>query len=243
MEEPHSIYQILDAASVPPLIAGLERVRAQLGGRPEDWRVKEVGDGNLNLVFLVDGPDGSVCLKQALPYVRVAGPGWPMSPERAHFENAYFRTVAPHVGKRIPDIYHFDPELHFTIMERLSPHIILRQGLIAGRRYPHVARDIGEYIAHACFFTSDLAWPFERKIDGMALFARNKPLIRITVDLIFAEPYFAAARNRHTSPQLDGAARTLRLDGAVKAAAAGFGHKFLSCPQALIHGDLHSGSG
>jgi 5-methylthioribose kinase len=76
----------------------------------------------------------------------------------------------------------------------------------------------------------------------MALFARNQPLLRITVDLIFAEPYFAAQRNRHTTPQLDARVRELRGEGAVKAAAAGFGHKFLSCPQALIHGDLHSGS-
>jgi 5-methylthioribose kinase len=242
MDEPQSIYPILDTSSVPPLIAGLDRVRALLGGRPEDWRVREVGDGNLNLVFLVDGPAGSVCLKQALPYVRVAGPGWPMSPERAHFENAYFRTVAPHVGKLIPSIYHYDPDLHFTIMERLSPHIILRQGLIAGRRYPHVARDIGEYIARACFFTSDLAWPFERKMDGVALFAQNKPLIRITVDLIFAEPYFAAARNRHTSPQLDELAADLRRDALLKVRAARFGQKFLTEAQALIHGDLHSGS-
>jgi 5-methylthioribose kinase len=235
-------YQILDVTSVPPLIAGLERLRPLLGGRSEDWRVREVGDGNLNLVFLVDGPHGSVCLKQALPYVRVAGPGWPMSPERAHFENAYFRTVAPHVGSLIPRIHHYDPDLHLTIMERLSPHIILRQGLIAGRRYPQVARDIGEYIACACFYTSDLALPFERKLDGVALFARNKPLIRITVDLIFAEPYFAAERNRHTSPQLDEAAAELRRDALLKVRAARFGQKFLTEAQALVHGDLHSGS-
>lgn len=235
-------YQILDAERIPPLIAELDRIPTLLGGRPEDWRVREVGDGNLNLVFLVDGPAGSVCLKQALPYVRVAGPGWPMSPERAHFENAYFRAVAPHVGRLIPTIYHYDPDLHFTIMERLSPHIILRQGLIAGRRYPSVARDIGEYIARACFFTSDLACPFERKIDGVSLFAGNKPLIRITVDLIFAEPYFAADRNRHTSPQLDQAAAELRRDAELKVRAARFGQKFLTEAQALIHGDLHSGS-
>lgn len=235
-------YEILDARSVPPLIAGLDGIRALLGGRPEDWRVREVGDGNLNLVFLVDGPSDSVCLKQALPYVRVAGPGWPMSPERAHFENAYFRSVAPHVGSLIPIVHHYDADRHFTIMERLSPHIILRQGLIAGRRYPRVAQDIGEFVAHACFFTSDFAVPFERKLDGVALFARNKPLIRITVDLIFAEPYFAAARNRHTSPQLDAAAADLRHDAPLKAQAARFGQKFLTEAQALVHGDLHSGS-
>lgn len=242
MAEPDSTYQILDAESIPPLIAGLEHVRALLGGRPENWRVREVGDGNLNLVFLVDGSAGSICLKQALPYVRVAGPGWPMSPERAHFENAYFRTVAPHVGRLIPAIHHYDPDRHFTIMERLSPHIILRRGLIAGRRYPNVARDIGEYIARACFFTSDLACPFERKIDGVALFSGNKPLIRISVDLIFAEPYFMAGRNHHTSPQLDEAAADLRRDALLKVRVARFGQKFLTEAQALVHGDLHSGS-
>jgi 5-methylthioribose kinase len=242
MTNPGPTYQILDIKSVPPLLAGLDHVRPLLGGSPAEWRVREVGDGNLNLVFLVDGPDGSVCLKQALPYVRVAGPGWPMSPERAHFENAYFRAVAPYVGGLIPAIHHYDAGRHFTIMERLSPHIILRQGLIAGRRYPQVARDIGDYVARACFFTSDLAWPFERKLDGVALFAGNKPLIRITVDLIFTEPYIDAARNRHTSPQLDQAASDLRRDGLLKARAAHFGRKFLTETQALLHGDLHSGS-
>lgn len=235
-------YRVLDAKTLPAYLAALEEVRTLLDGSPGTWQVREVGDGNLNLVFIVEGRAGSVCVKQALPYVRVAGPGWPMSPERAYFEQAYFRSVAPYVGTAVPKIHHYDPSLQCIVMERLSPHIILRQGLIAGRRYPCVARDIGEYVARACFFTSDFARPFEEKMDGIALFARNQPLLRITVDLIFAEPYFAAERNRHTTPHLDALARELRGDGAVKAAAAGFGHKFLSCAQALIHGDLHSGS-
>ena len=235
-------YQILDAPAVSSYLAGLDAVVERLGPGPERWRVREVGDGNLNLVFIVEGPDGAVCLKQALPYVRAAGPAWPMSPDRARFENAYFRAVAPHVGRSIPMIHHYDPELHCTVMERLSPHIILRQGLVAGTRYPDVARAMGEYVARACFFTSDLAAPFEAKLDGMALFAGNQPLIRISVDLIFAEPYFEAARNRHTSPPLDSIAAELRRDARLKRAAARFGEQFLTHAQALLHGDLHSGS-
>ena len=235
-------YRILDSKSLPVLLAGLENVPALLGNRMEDWQIREVGDGNLNLVFIVEGRDGSVCVKQALPYVRAAGPSWPMSPQRAFFENSYYIAVAPFVSALIPKIYHYDSGLYCTVMERLSPHVILRQGLIAGRRYNNLARDMGEYIARACFFTSDLARPFECKMDGIALFAANKPLIRITVDLVFADPYFVSARNRHTSPQLDALVSTLRCDGHLKAAAARFGQKFLSEPQALIHGDLHSGS-
>jgi 5-methylthioribose kinase len=235
-------YRVLDPQTVSAWIAGLSDVRALLGGRPDTWKVREVGDGNLNLVFIVEGPIGSVCVKQALPYVRVAGPSWPMALERAFFENSYYRAVSAHVGGLIPKIYHYDSELYCIVMERLSPHIILRHGLIEGRRYPDLARDIGEYVARACFFTSDFAGPFERKMDGIALFARNTALIRITVDLIFGDPYRRSERNRHTSPQLDQIVADMRRDGPLKVAAARMGQKFLNDTQALIHGDLHSGS-
>ena len=237
-----SSYRILDTDSIPPFLSSLPDIRTRLGGQPQSWRVEEVGDGNLNLVFIVHGPAGSVCVKQALPYVRVAGTSWPMTLERAFFESSYYAAVAPWVGGLIPRIHHYDPELYCTVMECLSPHIILRQGLIAGRRYPQVARDIGEYIARASFFTSDFAHPFEHKLDGVARFARNKELIRITVELVFGDPYRSNERNRHTSPHLDAIVAELRRDGRLKVAAARFGHKFLGEVQALVHGDLHSGS-
>jgi 5-methylthioribose kinase len=237
-----STYRILDIDTVPGFIGSLPEIRALLGGQPESWQVHEVGDGNLNLIFIVQGRDGSVCVKQALPYVRVAGASWPMTLERAFFEASYYSAVAPYVGGLIPKLYHYDPELYCTVMECLSPHIILRRGLIAGRSYPNAARDIGEYIARASFFTSDLARPFEHKLDGIALFARNKALVRITVDLVFCDPYRFNERNRHTSPQLDEVVAELRGDGRLKVAAAYFGQKFLNEVQALVHGDLHSGS-
>ncbi|HLZ97145.1 MAG TPA: S-methyl-5-thioribose kinase [Steroidobacteraceae bacterium] len=235
-------YRMLDAPSLIDLLAGLADLRPLLGPRPDDWRVSEVGDGNLNLVFIVEGPRGSVCVKQAVPYVRVAGPSWPIPLERAYFEHSYYAAVAPFVGNLIPKIHHYDPDLYCIVMERLSPHIIVRHGLIAGRRYPNLAHDMGEYVARACFFTSDLASAFEGKMDGIARFAGNTALMRISVDLIFRDPYIAAERNRHTSPQLDAIVADLRRDGSLKAAAARFGQKFLTETQSLIHGDLHSGS-
>ncbi len=232
----------LDPASLRDYLGAIADMRARLGPQPAAWRIREVGDGNLNLVFIVEGPDGSVCVKQAVPYVRAAGPSWPMSPDRIFFEQAYFEAVAPYVGARIPAIHHFDRERYCLVMERLSPHIILRHGLIAGRRYPNLASDMGDYVARACFYTSDIAWPFERKLAGMALFAANLPLLRITVDLVFKDPYRVSARNRHTSPQLDAFVAAIRADAPLKLAAARFGQKFLNQPEALIHGDLHSGS-
>lgn len=235
-------YRTLDASSLVAQLAGLDDVRALLGSRTQDWQVREVGDGNLNLVFIVDGPQGSVCVKQAVPYVRVAGPSWPIPLERAYFEHSYYVAVAPFVGNLIPRIYHYDPDLYCIVMERLAPHIIVRHGLIAGRRYRNLARDMGEYVARACFFTSDLASPFEHKMQGIARFAANTALMRISVDLIFRDPYVIDVRNRHTSPPLDQIVADLRRDGPLKAAVARFGEKFLTDTQSLIHGDLHSGS-
>ena len=240
--ETPATYRILDIGTVPAFIGSLPEIRALLGGPPEQWQVQEVGDGNLNLIFIVQGPVGSVCVKQALPYVRAAGASWPMTLERAFFEASYYAAVAPWVGGLIPRIYHYDRELYCTVMERLSPHVILRQGLIAGRRYPNATRDAGEYIARASFFTSDLARPFEHKMDGIALFARNQALVRITVELVFCDPYRVSERNRHTSPQLDQIVAELRGDSRLKVAAAHYGQKFLTDTQALVHGDLHSGS-
>jgi hypothetical protein len=45
--------------------------------------VEEIGDGNLNLVFRVRGGGGSVIVKQALPYLELAGDSWPLTLARA----------------------------------------------------------------------------------------------------------------------------------------------------------------
>ena len=235
-------YRALDDKSLPQYLADLDEVRRLLGGKPEQWTVREVGDGNLNLVFIVEGLDGGVCVKQALPYVRAAGESWPMPLERAFFESSYYAAVAPYVGGLIPTIYHYSPTLYCTVMERLTPHVIQRREMIAGRRHPKAAPDVAEYIARASFFTSDLAGAFERKMDMTAIFAKNQPPVRITIELIFADPYRTNPRNRWTSPQLDEVCADFHRDGPLKAAAARFGDKFLSEAQALIHGDLHTGS-
>ena len=235
-------YRNLDAQSLIDYLVDVEEAREQLGGKPDHWRVREVGDGNLNLVFIVEGPAGGVCVKQALPYLRAAGESWPMPLERAFFERSYYAAVAPHVGAAIPKIFHYSPTLYCIVMELLTPHVIQRRELIAGRRNVNAARDVAEYVARACFFTSDLAGPFERKMDLAATFARNQPPVRITIELIFADPYRTNPRNRWTTPQLDDVCADFHRDGPLKAAAARFGDKFLTNAQALIHGDLHTGS-
>ena len=64
-------------------------VWARLGAQADgDVRITEVGDGNLNLVFVVAGPRETVVVKQALPYVRCVGESWPLTLDRAFYEHA-----------------------------------------------------------------------------------------------------------------------------------------------------------
>jgi 5-methylthioribose kinase len=235
-------YYPLDEKRLPGYLAGLSHIAARLGGRPQEWKIDEVGDGNLNLVFLVEGPAGSVCVKQALPYVRLVGEGWPMTLERAFFEHEYLREQARHVGANMPEVYHYEPALFAIVMERLKPHIIMRRGMIAGLRYPAFAEHISDYLARSLFFTSDLALPAAEKKRLMATFSGNSELCKITEDLIFTEPYMVHERNRWTSPQLDGIAGEFRRDVALKLAISRLKVAFLTSAEALIHGDLHTGS-
>jgi 5-methylthioribose kinase len=235
-------YRALDEAAVGLVLAELPSCREALGGGPADWRVEEVGDGNLNLVFLVSGPEGGLCVKQALPYVRLVGEGWPMPLERATFEHACLVEHGRHAGRLLPRLYHYDPALFLIVMERLSPHVIMRRGMIKRVRYPRFAGDIAEYLAQTLFNSSDLALPAAAKRPLVARFCGNVELCKITEDLIFTEPYMVAERNRWTSPQLDVVAQAFREDAALKVAISRLKLKFLSSAEALLHGDLHTGS-
>jgi len=235
-------YSPLNEATLRSYLAAIPEAAATLGGGPAQWTVNEVGDGNLNLVFLIEGPNGGICVKQALPYVRLVGEGWPMTLERAFFEQEYIRRHAPQVGSQMPRLYRYDPALYAIVMERLSPHIIMRHGMIRGQRYPAFAGQISDFLAKSLFFTSDLALSADEKKAMMAAFAANTELCKITEDLIFTEPYIVAERNRWTKPQLDGIAAEFRADIELKLAVSRLKWKFLTSAEALIHGDLHTGS-
>ena len=64
-------------------------------------------------------------------------------------------------------------------------------------------------MARTLFFTSDLAVPAAQKKEGIAAFAGNHALCKITEDLIFTDPYSSAEQNRWTSPWLDATAAQL----------------------------------
>ncbi|PDT87676.1 S-methyl-5-thioribose kinase [Bradyrhizobium sp. Y36] len=235
-------YRILHEADLRDHLAGLPDIAARLGGEPAAWDVTEVGDGNLNLVFIVKGTHGGVAVKQALPYVRLVGESWPLPLSRAHYEYLALSRQAELAPGLVPALLHHDETLALTVMELLEPHIIMRKGLVAGTQYPGFAGDIATFMARTLFFTSDLALSAAEKKQGIAAFAGNHALCKITEDLIFTDPYRIAEQNRWTAPYLDALAASLRDDMELHVAISRLKLKFMASPEALLHGDLHTGS-
>jgi 5-methylthioribose kinase len=235
-------YAPVEGATLAATLAALPAIHDRLGGRPSAWRIREVGDGNLNLVFIVEGEAGGIVVKQALPYVRLVGDSWPLPLERSWFEFNALTEQARYAPRLTPRVFHFDRAQAMIVMEYLHPHITMRKGLIRGVEYPKFAADIAEFLAATLFNTSVLAGSAAEHKARVALFAPNVALCKITEDLVFTDPYREAPLNRWNRPHLDAHKRAFERDAALKIAAQARKYQFLTSAQALIHGDLHTGS-
>lgn len=246
MEEPFRVqtgqYRPLNEESLAPYLAAIPHVAIVLGGGPAAWRVREVGDGNLNLVFIVEGTAGGVVVKQALPYLRLVGDSWPLPLERSYFESLALTEQARAVPHLVPRLFATDRVGAAIVMEYLRPHIVLRKALLQGRKLENLAEHLSTFLAETLFKTSDLYLPADRKKTLMREFCGNIELCKITEDLVFTDPYRLSPGNRWTSPQLDDLAAAFRSDAPLKAEVQALKLKFLTSAEALVHGDLHTGS-
>ncbi|MDZ4095028.1 MAG: S-methyl-5-thioribose kinase [Paracoccaceae bacterium] len=234
-------YVPLTADTLRARLGNVAAVTDRLGADTATWQVREVGDGNLNLVFIVESPDGALVVKQALPYVRLVGESWPLPLKRTFFEyHALTRQAARDPG-RVPEVFHFDAAQALIVMRYLSPHVILRKSIVAGVKHANLARDIGLYLARSLFRGSHLSLPAPQVRADTALFCDNAALCDITENLVFSDPYFKAALNRHT-PGLEPWIAKLRADRDMKVTAQAMKQAFVSKAETLVHGDLHSGS-
>jgi len=217
-------------------------IRGQIGGAPDSWAIDEIGDGNVNMIFRLAGPSGQVLIKQAVPYLRCVGESWPLSLRRNFFERKALEAHAAFAPEYLPRVFCFDDASASMVMEFLADHIILRKGVMRGIRYPKFAEHISDYMAKTLFFTSDLFLPAAQKKEQMQRFCENIDLCKITEDLIFTDPYRVADKNRWTRPELDRVAKSFAEDAELKIAITELKAKFLTQAEALIHGDLHTGS-
>lgn len=202
--------------------------------------VREVGDGNLNLVFVVaDRAGRGVVLKQSLPHVRV-DTSWPLTRSRTQREAVVLGVHGRVDPAHVPALYGFDAQ-SFTIgIEDLSDHAVWRYELNAGRLHPYAAAALGRYVGATGFATSVFGMPGPERRRAIAE-ATNPDLSQITEDLVFSEPYVDHEHNGW-SPGNDEDVALIRGDRVLIREIGLAKMRFQEDAQSLVHGDLHTGS-
>lgn len=236
-------FHALTADSVPAYLAGVPAMREHFTDF-DALDVAEVGDGNLNYVYLVTQrgqPQRTVVLKQALPYLRVVGESWPLTRHRMDVEVRALREFGALCPQHVPRVFHASSEMSLVVMQRLGRHRILRQGLIDGTVYPQLAGHLADYLARTLFFTSDLYLAPEAKKAAVAG-AANAELCRITEDLVFTHPYDDSPTNAYPPGLPQAAIDRIQRQPALRAAVAEMKYRFMTAAEARLHGDLHTGS-
>ncbi|MFS0861794.1 S-methyl-5-thioribose kinase [Fredinandcohnia sp. 179-A 10B2 NHS] len=233
----HSIYEPLTESTAVALA-----VRLRLFEEGQVLSCREIGDGNLNLVFHITEQESSkgIIIKQALPYAKVVGESWPLSLKRATIEANALLAAAEHVPNLVPKVFYTDETLAITVMEDLSYLRISRAGLIEGETYPLLSEHIGTYLAKTLFYTSDFGLePAKKKLLVQKYI--NPDLCKITEDLVFTDPFFDIDTNSY-EPELQQDVEQIWGDQSLKFEVAKLKQKFLTQADALLHGDLHTGS-
>lgn len=235
-------YRALDSNTVVEYLRAQPALAAVLPG-DNPLSASEVGDGNLNQVFIVRDthePARTVVVKQALPYLRVAGESWPLTRERMRFESQALikhNELAPGLA---PQVYLYDDALSLVVMEDLSHLQVMRKPLVARQRFPNFADHISTFMARTLFFTSDLYLTGPEKKALQAQFI-NPHLSEIQEKFVFTNPFMTSPENKW-NPLVDDEVQAVRRNSALKLAIAEIKESYMTSGQALIHSDLHTGS-
>lgn len=212
---------------------------------PQDHNLsgKEIGDGNLNLVFRVKDLDTNktVIVKQALPYLRIAGDGWKLTVDRNRIEYETLKLQDKVCPGSVPKIYYHNNDYYLTVMEDLGGMETMRKGMMEMKRFPKFPKQIGNFMARNLFLTSDMGMsPMEKKkIVGKFI---SPELCDITERLVLNDPYMDAESNSINEYIKDYVKDNIWGNKKIWLETAKLKDIFMTKAEALLHGDLHTGS-
>jgi len=238
------MYKILNSDLVKEYIDKTHEIRSLLLDSNEHIdriKVCEIGDGNLNFVYVAKSSKKSIILKQAVPFLRCVGEEYPLSRIRMTFEIGALESEKEICPDLVPEIFYSSHDMSLVVMQNLDNHKILRGEMIQREIFPHLSEHISTFLADTLFFTSDFYLSSTQKKENVKKFI-NTELCKITEDFIFTHPFEDNDTNEY-NPKLDmGLIEAFRQNADIKVAVANMRYKFMSEAQALLHGDLHSGS-
>ncbi len=205
--------------------------------------VHEIGDGNLNYVFRVveEATGKSVIVKQAGEALRISAE-MHVSTDRNRIESEILQLQDKYAPGSVPKIYGYDTVMCACCMEDLSDHELMRYALMQHKTFPRFADDISTYMVNTLLKTTDVAMEHKEKKALVKSFI-NPELCEITEDLVLMEPYNDINHRNLVFPaNAEFVKRELYDDAALHLAVARLKFEFMNNAQALIHGDLHTGS-
>ena len=227
----------LDTASAKEYIKFLK-----IFGNEDELECDEIGDGNINYIFRIKNmtTGKSVVLKQADKFLRSSGRTLDLN--RNRIEAEILQLQSQYSPNSIPKIYHYDDVMCAIIMEDISEYKNLRLELMKGKIFPNFANEISSFLVDTLLPTTDLVLDRGEKKERVQRFI-NKELCDISECLVFTEPY-TNDRNRNIiiDENKEYVEKYLYSDLDLHLEVGKLKNNFMNNAQALIHGDLHSGS-
>lgn len=234
-------YKILTTDILEEYILNIPQIREYL--QEGSIEIDEIGDGNLNFVYRVTNKDTqkSLIVKQAVPYLRIAGEGFPLSRDRMSYEIRALTFYEDILEGSVPKVYYADEDMSLVIMQNLSDEIIMRKGLIDRVYYPRFVEDISDFLAKSLFYSSSLYLSSSQKRELIGMFNANVELCKLTEDFVFTNAFIDDETN-DINPDLIDEARELFGKNKFKKEVLRLKYIFMTQSDALLHGDLHTGS-
>ena len=211
--------------------------------RDAELSCTEIGDGNLNYVFrVIDGKsDKSLIVKQAGDTARISDE-FKLSTNRIRIESNVLKLEGELAPGLVPDVYLFDDVMNCCVMEDLSDHTILRTALNEGRIFPKLADDLTTFMVNTLLLTSDVVMEHKAK-KALVQDYINPELCEISEDLVYSEPFTDHNNRNDLFPaNKEWIEENIYGDDKLRFEAAKLKFAFMTNAQALVHGDLHSGS-
>ncbi len=202
----------------------------------------EIGDGNINYIFRVVDPEcgKSVIIKHA--DIGTRSGSRVLGFDRNRIEAEILKMEGELAPGLVPEVYDYDATMSCLSMEDLSDHVILRYGLMRHQIFPRLAEDISDFMARTLVPTLDMVIAPIKKRELVQRYT-NPALCAITEQLVYTEPFTnPPGRNKVFPLNAAFAEKELFSDMTLRLEAAKLKYDFMNHTQALIHGDLHSGS-
>lgn len=204
---------------------------------------KEIGDGNINYVFRIkDTKSGkSIVVKQAAEALRISSE-MKLSTDRGRIEAKILQMQNTYAPGLVPKVYIYDEVMCAIIMEDMIGYTMMRTGLMKYEIYPKFSEDITTFMVNTLLPTTDVVMNHKEKKELVKEFI-NPDLCEITEDLVYSEPYIDYNHRNNVFPTLaDFVQKELYEDEKLHLEVAKLKFDFMNNAQALIHGDLHTGS-